>query len=134
MILHTPWDSPIHFFRIKDIIFSAEVAASLSSAAQQKRIGESKVIAARAEVDAARLMRQAADILASPAAMQIRQLEALQTMAKSANSKVVFVPMQLQSDVVSQLAGPSANDEVSTSNAGVSGATRAGLLTSMSDI
>ena len=66
--------------------------------------------------------------------MQIRQLEALQTMAKSANSKVVFVPMQLQSDVVSQLAGPSANDEVSTSNAGVSGATRAGLLTSMSDI
>ena len=45
-------------------------------------------------------MRQAADILASPAAMQIRQLEALQSMAKSAQSKVVFVPMQLQSDVV----------------------------------
>jgi erythrocyte band 7 integral membrane protein len=60
---------------IKDIIFSAEVSASLSSATQQKRIGESKVIAARAEVDSARLMRQAADILAS-AAMQIRQLEA----------------------------------------------------------
>jgi hypothetical protein len=39
-------------------------------------LGESKVIAARAEVDSARLMRQAADILASPAAMQIRQLEA----------------------------------------------------------
>lgn len=50
-------------------------------------------------------MRQAADILASPAAMQIRQLEALQQMAKSASSKVVFVPMQLQSDVMSQL-GP----------------------------
>jgi erythrocyte band 7 integral membrane protein len=27
--------------------------------------------------------------------MQIRQLEALQAMAKSANSKVVFVPMSL---------------------------------------
>jgi hypothetical protein len=53
----------------------------LSSAAQQKRIGESKVIAARAEVDAARLMRQAADILASPAAMQIRQLEAREFLA-----------------------------------------------------
>ena len=60
---------------IKDIIFSPEVSASLSSAAQQKRIGESKVIAAHAEVDSARLMKQAADILA-PAAMQIRQLEA----------------------------------------------------------
>ncbi|GBE80147.1 hypothetical protein BKA93DRAFT_770878 [Sparassis latifolia] len=98
------WGVAIEGILIKDIIFSAEISASLSSAAQQKRIGESKVIAARAEVDAARLMRQAADILASPAAMQIRQLEALQTMAKTANSKVVFVPMQLQSDVAGQLA------------------------------
>ncbi|KAJ7690372.1 hypothetical protein B0H17DRAFT_1331431 [Mycena rosella] len=58
------------------IIFSAEVSASLSSAAQQKRLGESMVVAARAEVDSAQLMRQAADILVSPAAMQIRQLKA----------------------------------------------------------
>jgi long-subunit acyl-CoA synthetase (AMP-forming) len=67
-------------------------------------------------------MRQAADILASPAAMQIRQLEAcmwficpvmcldfshfpnkVQHMAKSGQSKVIFVPMHLQSDVVKQL-------------------------------
>ncbi|KAG8956710.1 hypothetical protein FRC04_000188 [Tulasnella sp. 424] len=98
------WGVAIEGILIKDIVFSADVAASLSSAAQQKRIGESKVIAARAEVDAARLMRQAADILASPAAMQIRQLEALQNMAKTASSKVVFVPMQLQSDVIGNMA------------------------------
>ncbi|EJU06686.1 hypothetical protein DACRYDRAFT_19735 [Dacryopinax primogenitus] len=97
------WGVAIEGILIKDIVFSADVAASLSSAAQQKRIGESKVIAARAEVDAARLMRQAADILASPAAMQIRQLEALQQMARSAQSKVVFVPMQLQSDITGAL-------------------------------
>ncbi|KAF7312869.1 PHB domain-containing protein [Mycena kentingensis (nom. inval.)] len=98
------WGVHIEGILIKDIIFSAEVAASLSSAAQQKRIGESKVIAARAEVDAAKLMRQAADILASPAAMQIRQLEALQSMAKTAQAKTIFVPMQLQADVIHQLA------------------------------
>ena len=97
------WGVSIEGILIKDIIFSPEVSASLSSAAQQKRIGEAKVIAARAEVDAARLMRQAADILASPAAMQIRQLEALQNMAKTSSSKVVFVPMNLQSDILSQL-------------------------------
>ena len=134
------WGVAIEGILIKDIIFSPEVAASLSSAAQQKRLGESKVIAARAEVDAARLMRQAADILASPAAMQIRQLEALQTMAKTANSKVVFVPMQLQSDVVSNLAGPSG--EGSSSGAalrlehgeGIDAAGRAGILSSVSSI
>ncbi|KAJ7830739.1 hypothetical protein B0H14DRAFT_3464599 [Mycena olivaceomarginata] len=99
------WGVAIEGILIKDIIFSADVSASLSSAAQQKRLGESKVIAARAEVDSAKLMRQAADILASPAAMQIRQLEALQAMAKSGQSKVIFVPMQLQSDIAGQLAG-----------------------------
>jgi regulator of protease activity HflC (stomatin/prohibitin superfamily) len=133
------WGVAIEGILIKDIIFSAEVSASLSSAAQQKRIGESKVIAARAEVDAARLMRQAADILASPAAMQIRQLEALQQMAKSAHSKVVFVPMQLQSDVSSQLAsGSGINTMVQNESANDSGplgaAGRVGVLNSIAEV
>ena len=41
-------------------------------------------------------MRQAADILSSAPAMQIRYLEAMQAMAKSANSKVIFLPAQNQ--------------------------------------
>ena len=123
------WGVSIEGILIKDIIFSPEVSASLSSAAQQKRLGESKVIAARAEVDAARLMRQAADILASPAAMQIRQLEALQNMAKTASSKVVFVPMQLQNDVMSQL---SRNEGSSNLIGGDPG--RAGVISSMADV
>ncbi|KAH9939228.1 uncharacterized protein BXZ73DRAFT_43904 [Epithele typhae] len=129
------WGVAIEGILIKDIIFSPEVSASLSSAAQQKRIGESKVIAARAEVDAARLMRQAADILASPAAMQIRQLEALQAMAKTAGSKVVFVPMHLQSDIISQVSGGSgsrANFIAEESGEGISSSVnRAGLLSSV---
>lgn len=123
------WGVSIEGILIKDIIFSPEVAASLSSAAQQKRIGESKVIAARAEVDAARLMRQAADILASPAAMQIRQLEALQQMAKSANSKVVFVPMQLQSDIGRQLAASQSGEM----DVGLGQAGRVGILNAVAD-
>lgn len=91
------WGVQVESILIKDIIFSKELQESLSSAAKQKRIGESKVIAAQAEVDAARLMRQAADILASKSAMQIRALESLQAMAKTANSKVIFVPMNLNS-------------------------------------
>ncbi|KAK0190412.1 stomatin family protein [Armillaria mellea] len=133
------WGVAIEGILIKDIIFSPEISASLSSAAQQKRIGESKVIAARAEVDSARLMRQAADILASPAAMQIRQLEALQQMAKSGNSKVIFVPMQLQSDVVSQMAGTSASGATVTSDSnasdsGMGAAGRVALLNSAADM
>ena len=64
----------------------------MSAAATQKRIGESKVIAAQAEVNSAKLMREAADILSSPAAMQIRYLETLQSMASHAGVKVIFMP------------------------------------------
>lgn len=93
-------------------------------------------------------MRQAADILASPAAMQIRQLEALQSMAKSGSSKVIFVPMQLQSDVISAAAsgsnqwqggqgssqGQIAGGSQSPTGEVTSGARGAGILSAMSDI
>ncbi|KAM5345832.1 hypothetical protein ACJ41O_011693 [Fusarium nematophilum] len=86
------WGVQVESMLIKDIVFSQELQESLSMAAQSKRIGESKIIAAKAEVESAKLMRQAADILSSAPAMQIRYLEAMQAMAKSANSKVIFLP------------------------------------------
>lgn len=86
------WGVQVESMLIKDIIFSNDLQESLSMAAQSKRIGESKVIAARAEVESAKLMRQAADILSSAPAMQIRYLEAMQAMAKTANSKIIFLP------------------------------------------
>jgi regulator of protease activity HflC (stomatin/prohibitin superfamily) len=86
------WGVKVESMLIKDIVFSQELQGSLSMAAQSKRIGESKIISAKAEVESAKLMRQAADILSSAPAMQIRYLEAMQAMAKSANSKVIFLP------------------------------------------
>ncbi|KAL4931113.1 slipin family protein [Aspergillus undulatus] len=97
------WGVNVESMLIKDIIFSDDLQDSLSMAAQSKRIGESKVIAARAEVESAKLMRQAADILSSAPAMQIRYLEAMQAMAKTANSKVIFLPAPNQT-VQQQLA------------------------------
>lgn len=88
------WGVKVENILLKDVLIPPELQASLSSAAQQRRLGEAKVIAAQAEVDSARLMREAADILSSSAAIQIRQLEALQSMAKTAGSKVIFVPVR----------------------------------------
>ncbi|KAJ9610814.1 hypothetical protein H2200_005591 [Cladophialophora chaetospira] len=97
------WGVQVESMLIKDIIFSNDLQDSLSMAAQSKRIGESKVIAARAEVESAKLMRQAADILSSAPAMQIRYLEAMQAMAKTANSKVIFLPAANQTIPQDQL-------------------------------
>lgn len=131
------WGVHVESMLVKDIVFSQELQDSLSMAAQSKRTGEAKVIAARAEVESAKLMRQAADILSSPAAMQIRYLEvcpdflllllfvfaalylisafftlsqAMQAMAKSSNSKVIFLPGQTQA-FQSQLAQAEAAGE-----------------------
>ena len=92
----THWGVSVESMLVKDIIFSQELQDSLSMAAQSKRTGEAKVIAARAEVESAKLMRQAADILSSAPAMQIRYLEAMQAMAKTAGSKVIFLPASNQ--------------------------------------
>lgn len=88
------WGVKVESILIKDILLSNELQDSLAQAAKSKRAGESKIITARAEVESAKLMRRAADILASKAAMQIRYLEAMQQMARSANSKVIFMPSQ----------------------------------------
>ena len=86
------WGVNVESILLKDIVLGPELLANMSAAATQKRIGESKVIAAQAEVNAAKLMREAADILSSPAAMQIRYLETLQTMSEKAGTKVIFMP------------------------------------------
>jgi hypothetical protein len=63
-------------------------------------------------------------------------------MAKSANSKVVFVPMQLQSDVSSQLGGASGsglgaivpNESATNEGSGLGSASRVGILNSVADM
>lgn len=77
---------------IKDFNFSKELQESLSAAAQAKRTGESKVISAKAEVDSAKLMREAADILSTPSAMQIRYLDTLNSISKAPQTRIVFLP------------------------------------------
>merc|ERR1712144_106210 len=114
------WGVEVESMLIKDLIFDQGLQDSLSMAAQSKRTGESKVIAARAEVESAKLMRQAADILSSAPAMQIRYLEAMQAMAKSANSKVIFLPGA--SNVGSSMAMASAMGEGPEHNGGPSAA------------
>ncbi|OJJ44351.1 hypothetical protein ASPZODRAFT_135163 [Penicilliopsis zonata CBS 506.65] len=128
------WGVQVESMLIKDIIFSDDLQDSLSMAAQSKRIGESKVIAARAEVESAKLMRQAADILSSAPAMQIRYLEAMQSMAKTANSKVIFLPA-INQTVQQQLAaaenageGPSKYGPVSTDDDGFQRAINARII------
>jgi len=86
------WGVKVESILIKDLQFSQDLQESLSMAAKQKRAGEAKIIIAQAEVESAKLMREASDILNTPAAMQIRYLETVAGMAARAGTKVIFMP------------------------------------------
>jgi len=77
---------------IQEILFTEDLQRTLSSAATAKSQAESKIINAQADVQAAKLMRTASDILNTGAAMQIRYLDSLSNIAKTGNPKVVFFP------------------------------------------
>ncbi|KAK6507383.1 hypothetical protein TWF481_005818 [Arthrobotrys musiformis] len=125
------WGVRVESMLIKDIIFSRELQDSLSMAAQSKRIGESKIIAARAEVESAKLMRQAADILSSNAAMQIRYLEAMQQIAKTSGSKVIFLPGASNGPAALKSGDYNAHDEAGPSEGPLSEAYKAQILENM---
>jgi len=86
------WGVDVTRCLIQEILFTEDLQRSLATAATAKRLAESKIIGAQADVQSARLMRNAADILNTPAAMQVRYLEAITNVAKASNPKVVFFP------------------------------------------
>jgi regulator of protease activity HflC (stomatin/prohibitin superfamily) len=86
------WGVDVTRVLIQELLLSMDLQLNLSSAATAKRIAEGKIINAQADVDSAKLMREASDILNTPAAMQIRYLDAMTGLAGAPNTKVVFMP------------------------------------------
>lgn len=89
------WGIEVAHIVIKDITLSKEMQRHLSARASAEREAQAKVIDARGDVEAAKLLREAADTLNSPAALQIRHLENLKAMASNPGTKIIFVPMQM---------------------------------------
>lgn len=88
------WGLYIENIFIKDLLLSKEVQSNLQSAAIQKRVSEANIISAKADVEAAKMLKETSEILNSQSAMQIRYLEALQNIISSDNSKTMFVSLK----------------------------------------
>jgi erythrocyte band 7 integral membrane protein len=86
------WGSQVLRVLVQDVVLPLEFRNTMSSSALSKRIGEAKLITAQADVEAARLMRDAAEALSTDAALQIRYLDSLELLARTPNPKMVFFP------------------------------------------
>mmetsp|Transcript_75717 Transcript_75717/g.105127 ORF Transcript_75717/g.105127 Transcript_75717/m.105127 type:complete len:147 (-) Transcript_75717:18-458(-) len=86
------WGVHVTRVLVQEILLQPDLQANLASAATAKRTAEGKIISADADVKSAKLMREASDILNTPAAMQIRYLDSITSLASSRNAKVVLMP------------------------------------------
>merc|ERR1712213_80809 len=93
---------------VKDVRLPQNLQRAMAAEAEAAREARAKVIAAEGEHKASRALRQAAEvILDSPAALQLRYLQTLNSISAENNSTIVFpVPI----DVISGVMGNFANN------------------------
>ena len=87
------WGIVIENVFMKDIVLNKDLQDALSTAAKERRLAESKVISAKADVESAKMMREAAEALNTKSAMQIRYYETIQNIVNTPNAKTIFLPL-----------------------------------------
>ena len=92
-----PWGVKVERVEIKDVSLPQQLQRAMAAEAEASREARAKVIAAEGEQNASRVLRDAADILdESPASLQLRYLQTLNTIAGQNNHTYVFpLPMDL---------------------------------------
>ncbi|VDP72713.1 unnamed protein product [Echinostoma caproni] len=101
------WGIKVERVEIKDVSLPQEMQRAMAAEAQATRAANAKVIAAKGELDSAQMLQQAAQTMSSaPAALQLRYLQTLATIATEQNSTIIFpLPIELMAAFTSKLAG-----------------------------
>lgn len=75
----------------KDVRLPVQLQRAMAAEAEAAREARAKVIAAEGEQKAARALREASEVIGdSPAALQLRYLQTLNTISAEKNSTIVF--------------------------------------------
>ncbi|XP_063425124.1 stomatin-like isoform X1 [Mytilus trossulus] len=86
-----PWGIRVERVEIKDVRLPMQLQRAMAAEAEASREARAKVIAAEGEQHASIALKEAADIMASsPAAIQLRYLQTLSTIASEKNSTIIF--------------------------------------------
>nr|CAD7410329.1 unnamed protein product [Timema poppensis] len=81
----------------KDVRLPVQLQRAMAAEAEAAREARAKVIAAEGEMKASRALKEAADVIGeSPAALQLRYLQTLNTISAEKNSTIIFpLPMDM---------------------------------------
>ncbi|XP_007421545.1 erythrocyte band 7 integral membrane protein [Python bivittatus] len=91
------WGIKVERVEIKDVKLPVQLQRAMAAEAEAAREARAKVIAAEGEMNASRALKEASIVIAeSPAALQLRYLQTLTTIAAEKNSTIVFpLPIDL---------------------------------------
>ncbi|KAG5679490.1 hypothetical protein PVAND_009054 [Polypedilum vanderplanki] len=98
-----PWGVKVERVEIKDVSLPTQLQRAMATEAEAAREARAKVIAAEGEMKASRALKEAADTISeSPAALQLRYLQTLNSISSEKNSTIIFpLPIDLISPLLS---------------------------------
>merc|ERR1719476_1272698 len=92
-----PWGVKVERVEIKDVRLPVHLQRAMAAEAEAAREARAKVIAAEGEQKASRALREASEVISeSPAALQLRYLQTLNSISAEKNSTIIFpLPMEI---------------------------------------
>ncbi|KAF6034619.1 STOM [Bugula neritina] len=92
-----PWGIKVERVEIKDVRLPIQLQRAMAAEAEASREAKAKVIAAEGEQKAAKALKEAAEVISStPAALQLRYLQTLNTISSEKNSTIIFpIPVDM---------------------------------------
>jgi regulator of protease activity HflC (stomatin/prohibitin superfamily) len=107
-----PWGVKVSVVEVKDVEIPQNMQRAMARQAESERERRAKIIAAEGEFQASERLRQAADRLESPTALQLRLFQTMGEIAVNQNSTIVLpVPIDLLRPYLSQVDGYGASTQ-----------------------
>ena len=91
-----PWGVKVSVVEVKDVEIPSQMQRAMARQAESERERRAKIIAAEGEYQASERLRQAADRLESPTALQLRLFQTMGEIATEQNSTIILpIPLDL---------------------------------------
>jgi regulator of protease activity HflC (stomatin/prohibitin superfamily) len=101
-----PWGIKVSVVEVKDVEIPQNMQRAMARQAESERERRAKIIAAEGEYQASERLRQAADRLESPTALQLRLFQTMGEIAVNQNSTIILpVPVDLLRPYLSDSSG-----------------------------
>jgi regulator of protease activity HflC (stomatin/prohibitin superfamily) len=102
-----PWGIKVSVVEVKDVEIPQQMQRAMARQAESERERRAKIIAAEGEYQASQRLRQAADRLESPTALQLRLFQTMGEIAVNQNSTIILpVPIDLLRPYLNGQDGP----------------------------